>query len=64
VKRLAPAVLTSIVAPVRNAGDNYVDWRVTVPTALAAAVVAWFVTDWLKPVRMIVAGVHMLWAGR
>ena len=72
---LAAIILTSVVASVKNTSNNFVDWRVTVPTALAAALVAWFAADWLKhlsnttltrifAVVMIAVGARMLWAGR
>jgi len=72
---LVAIILTAIAASVKNTSNNFVDWRVTVPTALAAALVAWFAADWLKhlsnpvltrifAVVMIVVGARMLWAGR
>jgi uncharacterized protein len=45
---LAAIILTSVAASVRNSGNNFVDWRVAIPTGIAAAAVAWFASDLLK----------------
>jgi uncharacterized membrane protein YfcA len=45
---LAAIIITSLVATVKNSGNNLVDWKVVIPTALAAGVLAWFAADWLK----------------
>lgn len=68
---LAVVILTSLAATARNVGNQLVDWRVVVPTALASALVAWFAADWLKrlsnqtltrvfAVFMILIGLYML----
>jgi uncharacterized membrane protein YfcA len=44
---LAAIILTSVAATVKNSGNNLINWRVLVPTALAAAVFAWFAADHL-----------------
>jgi len=72
---LAAIILTSVVATVKNSGSNLVDWRVTIPTCLAAGLLAWFAGDWLKSLSnimltrmfgtlLIVFGMKMLWMGK
>ena len=45
---LAAIIVTALVATVKNSGNSLVNWKVTIPTALAAGVLAWFAADWLK----------------
>lgn len=72
---LAAIILTSVAASAKNHGNNLIDWKVTLCTGLAAAVVAWFAADWLKhfsnvtltrlfAIFVIVMGVQMLWKTR
>lgn len=68
---LAAILLTSLVATSKYAAASLVNWKVAVPTALAAALATWFATDWLKHlsnetlarlfgILMIVVGIRML----
>lgn len=68
---LAAMILTAAVATLRNQTNHFVDWRVAIPTGIAAAAVAWFAADWLRQlsnltltrlfaVVLIVVGVRML----
>jgi uncharacterized membrane protein YfcA len=50
---LAAIILTSVAASVRNSTNNFVDWRVAIPTGIAAACVAWFASDLLKQLSSI-----------
>jgi uncharacterized protein len=50
---LAAIILTSVAASVRNSSNNFVDWRVAVPTGIAAATVAWFASDLLKQLSSV-----------
>jgi uncharacterized membrane protein YfcA len=72
---LAALVLTALVASFRNFQNGFVDWKIAVPTALSAALVAWFAADWLRALSnltltrifaavMILLGVRMLWIAR
>lgn len=72
---LAAIILTSLAASIRNTGNQLVDWKVAVPVALSAAVVAWFAADWLRQlsnllltrifaVVMITVGARMLWLAK
>jgi uncharacterized membrane protein YfcA len=72
---LAAIILTSLAASIRNTGNQLVDWKIAVPVALSAAVVAWFAADWLRQlsnvvltrifaVIMITVGARMLWTAR
>ena len=72
---LAIIIATAAAASAKNLGNNLINWKVALPTALASAVVAWFAADWLKhlsnttltrmfAVLVIVMGIRMLWAGK
>jgi uncharacterized membrane protein YfcA len=72
---LAAIILTSVAASLRNTGNQLVDWKVAIPTGVAAAVTAWFAAGWLRSmsnvtltrifaVLVIAVGVRMLWAGK
>jgi len=72
---LAGIILTSVTASVRNSGNQLVEWRIAVPVALSAALVAWFAADWLRQlsnltltrlfaVVLIAVGARMLWTAR
>jgi len=72
---LAAIILTSLAASIRNTGNQLVDWKIAVPVALSAAVVAWFAADWLRQlsnvlltrlfaVVMITVGARMLWLAK
>jgi uncharacterized membrane protein YfcA len=45
---LAVIIFTSIAASIKNSGNQLVDWRVVLYTALSSAVIAWFAADLLK----------------
>jgi uncharacterized membrane protein YfcA len=68
---LAIVIVTSVVATVKNTGNQLVDWKVVAATAVTSALVAWFAADWLRKlsnlsltrifaVFMIVIGLYML----
>lgn len=68
---LAIVIVTSLVATIKNAGNQLVDWKVVLSTAVLSALVAWFAADWLKKlsnlsltrifaVFMVVIGLYML----
>lgn len=68
---LAAIVLTVLAASVRNHSNNFIQWNVAIPVALASALVAFFAADALKvlsnqmltrvfAVVLIAAGFHML----
>ena len=68
---LTAIVLTAIVATIRNSGNQLIDWKIVLPTAIGAAVTAWFAADALKylsnelltrifAILMIGVGVRML----
>jgi uncharacterized membrane protein YfcA len=68
---LAVVILTSLVATVKNANNQLVDWKIVASTAVVSALVAWFAADWLKKlsnlsltrifaVFMILIGLYML----
>jgi uncharacterized membrane protein YfcA len=68
---LAIVIVTSLVATIKNAGNQLVDWKVVASTAVVSALVAWFAADWLKKlsnlsltrifaVFMILIGLYML----
>ena len=72
---LAAIIVTAVVATAKNSGNHLIDWRVTIPTALAAGVLAWFAADWLKVVPndslargfgalLVLFGVKMLLMGK
>ena len=64
-------VLTSIAASAKNASSDLINWRLALPTAVGAVIVAWFAAELLKrlsnltltrifAVVLILAGVSML----
>jgi len=68
---LTAIILTSLAATIRNSGNNLVDFKVAIPTAIGSAALAWFAADYLKQlsnatlsrifaVLLIVVGIHML----
>ncbi len=68
---LAAILLTSLVATTKYAGANLINWKVAIPTALAAGLASWFATDWLKHlsnesltrlfgILMLLVGIRML----
>ena len=68
---LTAIILTALAATLRNSGNNLVDFRVAIPTAIGGATMAWFAADFLKQlsnatltrmfaVLLIVVGVQML----
>jgi len=68
---LAAIVLTSLVASVKNGGNNLIDWKTAIPAGLAGAVIAWFSAGALQHFQnrtltlifatvMILVGVRML----
>jgi uncharacterized membrane protein YfcA len=72
---LAAIILTALLASIKNAGHGFVNWKIAVPTAISAAVVAWFAADGLRvlsnltltrifAVVMIALGTRMLWVAR
>ncbi len=72
---LAAIILTSVVASIRNSSNQLVDWKIAIPVAVSAALVAWFAADWLRQMSnvtltrifaavMILVGVRMLWLTR
>lgn len=72
---LAAIVLTALVASFKNFNNGFVDWKIALPTALSAALVAWFAADWLRALSnqtltrffalvMITMGLRMLWVAR
>lgn len=72
---LAAIILISLVASIKNSGNGLVIWKVAIPTAIGAAILAWFATDWLKQMSneslvrvfgtiIIVFGVKMLVMGK
>lgn len=72
---LAAVILTALMASIRNAGNGFVNWKIAIPTAISAALIAWFAADWLRvlsnlmltrifAVVMIALGCRMLWLAR
>jgi uncharacterized membrane protein YfcA len=72
---LAAIVLTALVASIKNTGNGLVNWNVAIPTAIGAAVFAWFAADYLKVLSnevlvrifgtvIVVIGVKMLVMGK
>ncbi len=72
---LAAVILVSLAGSFKNHTNSLVEWKVTLVTGLAAALVAWFAAGWLKEfsntaltrmfaVLMIVMGGQMLWKSR
>jgi uncharacterized membrane protein YfcA len=70
---LAAIILTSLAASLRNSGASLIDWRTAIVTGLAAGVVAWFASGWLKSlsnpalarlfaVFLIIMGFYLLWS--
>lgn len=68
---LAVIAPTAAVAIFKNTGNNLVDWRLFVPTAIGACLFAYFATDWVKTMSnesltrifggvMVAIGVYML----
>lgn len=68
---LAVVIVTSVVATVKNSGNQLVNWKLAIVTALASILVVWYAADWLKKmsnltltrifaVFMVVIGVWML----
>ncbi|MCB1229438.1 MAG: sulfite exporter TauE/SafE family protein [Verrucomicrobiae bacterium] len=45
---LAVIAPTAAVAIFKNTGNNLVDWKLFVPTAIGACLFAYFATDWVK----------------
>ncbi len=45
---LAVIAPTAAVAIFKNTGNNLVDWKLFVPTAVGACLFAYFATDWVK----------------
>jgi uncharacterized membrane protein YfcA len=72
---LAAIILTALVASFKNVSNGFVDWKIAIPTALSAALVAWFAADGLRAlsnlaltrifaVVMVTLGLRMLWVAR
>ena len=68
---LTAIILTAFVATVRNNQNHLIDWKVVIPTAIGAAIVAWFSADALKhlsnevltrifAILMVIVGTRML----
>lgn len=68
---LAVIAPTAVVAILRNTGNGLVDWKLFIPTAIGACIVAYFATDWVKSLSnetltrifggvMVAIGVYMV----
>lgn len=70
---LCAMVLTALISTVKNHTNGFVDWRVAVPCAISAGIVAWFASDAMRQMSnrtltvffalvMITMGVRMLFS--
>lgn len=68
---LAVIAPTAAVAIFKNTGNNLVDWKLFLPTAIGACLFAYFASDWVKTMSnesltrifggvMVAIGVYML----